>query len=168
MKRPILRTGRWLYVLGACLMLLLAGQVAGQTRQDIARSAFASTVTILVFDAANQPLGIGSGFAIGGDLIATNAHVIAGASTVRVRAIDAPNEFPATTVVQFDVETDLAILKVPGLTLTALPQQAESEPVVGDTIYAVGSPQGLEGTFSAGIVSAATAGASTELQNRLP
>jgi len=48
---------------------------------------------------------------------------------------------------------DLAILSVQGLKAKALPLGDSSQVAAGDEVYVVGNPQGLEGTFSTGIVS---------------
>jgi S1-C subfamily serine protease len=55
----------------------------------------------------------GSGFAVADDLVATNAHVVAGADRVRARL---PNgKLLRATIVAFDERRDLALLSVPGL-----------------------------------------------------
>jgi S1-C subfamily serine protease len=61
----------------------------------------------------------GSGFAVGAELVVTNAHVIAGADAVEVRRTDG-ERLPATPVA-FDPYRDLALLEVPGLAYDPLP-----------------------------------------------
>ncbi|MBN9608889.1 MAG: hypothetical protein BGO26_15210 [Actinobacteria bacterium 69-20] len=78
----------------------------------------------------------GSGFAVAPGVVVTNAHVVAGSSAVRVETSGAP--LPAT-VVYYDPEVDLAVLKVRGLTaapLTFAPDPAAS----GDDAVAAGYP----------------------------
>lgn len=80
------------------------------------RQAAASTVRI-----ESQGCGglvFGSGFAVGGDLFVTNAHVVAGTTAQTVRTPDGDVE--EATVVAFDPVRDLAILHVEGTGLTPL------------------------------------------------
>lgn len=61
----------------------------------------------------------GSGFAAGSNLVATNAHVVAGAERVRVRRPD--GRLLNARIVLFDDDRDLALLDVPGLGQSPLP-----------------------------------------------
>lgn len=98
--------------------------------------------------------GSGSGSAVvyrsDGHLV-TNAHVVSGARTVSVTL---PNgrEYDAE-VVGVDELSDLAVLRVDETDLP-VPSYAEGTPAIGDTAIAIGSPFGLDGTVTAGIVSA--------------
>ncbi|MFJ9717730.1 S1C family serine protease [Streptomyces sp. NPDC101213] len=96
----------------------------------------------------------GSGVIITGDgEILTNNHVIAGASSIKVSTSDG-KEYTAK-VVGTDSKKDLALIKLEnasGLKAAAL---GNSDGVkVGDTVVAIGSPEGLTGTVTSGIVSA--------------
>jgi len=86
--------------------------------------------------------------------IVTNQHVVDDAETVSVRF--ANGETREATVVGTDPSTDLAVLNVEadeGL-LVPLELVDSSALAVGDPVIAIGSPFGLEGTLTAGIVSA--------------
>jgi len=52
-----------------------------ETPREIAQLAFASVVLIALADANGQPLSLGSGFFVKGDIVATNLHVLEGASS---------------------------------------------------------------------------------------
>ncbi len=143
---------RLLRAMIATTLVAMAVAVA-QTPQEIAETAFASTVTVLVYDEFGQPLGLGSGFVVADDHVITNAHVIAGATSLLVRPIAAPEALTVTALLRLDAEADLALLETPGLDRPALQARAEGAPAIGDTVFAVGSPLGLDGTFSQGIVS---------------
>ncbi len=68
-------------------------------------------------------LGIeGSGWAAGGGLVVTNAHVVAGESDTQVQPRGTGDRLSAT-VVRVDPRNDIAILRVPGLRLPALRQR---------------------------------------------
>jgi putative serine protease PepD len=99
--------------------------------------------------------GQGSGFVYDSDgHIITNDHVVAGAGSVSVKFSNGKT-FSAQ-VVGTDASTDLAVLKVdaPVSQLFPLSLGDSSNLVVGDQVVAIGSPFGLEGTVTSGIVSA--------------
>jgi S1-C subfamily serine protease len=81
----------------------------------------------------------GSGFATGPDTIVTNAHVVAGADSVRVKRPD--GQVHDATVVAFDGGRDLAVLDVPGLGQEPL-ERAEAD-IGGDGIV-IGYPGGQD------------------------
>jgi S1-C subfamily serine protease len=78
---------------------------------DVVARVTASTVK--VEGVACRRLQEGSGFAVGPDLVATNAHVVAGERSTEVQRPDG-KRLPAT-VVLFDSDRDLALLRVSGL-----------------------------------------------------
>jgi serine protease Do len=95
----------------------------------------------------------GSGFAISPDgYFVTNNHVVEDATKVTVQFADG-DEKPAT-IVGTDAKTDLAVIKVAGLTDQPYVKFADTSPRVGDWVMAIGNPFGLGGTVTAGIVSA--------------
>lgn len=98
--------------------------------------------------------GVGSGFIISEDgKIITNHHVVDGAETVTVRMSDG-DEFEAT-VVGSDELTDIALLQIETDETLPMVELGDSDQVrVGDSVVAVGSPFGLGGTVTSGIVSA--------------
>ncbi len=97
---------------------------------------------------------LGSGFIIDpAGYIATNNHVIDGATSVTV-TLDDGTILPATIVGQ-DRRGDLAVLKVDaGHPLPAVQFGDSSKLKVGDWVLAIGNPYGLDESTSAGIVSA--------------
>jgi S1-C subfamily serine protease len=132
---------------------LYASVALAQTAQDVARVGFASTVTVLVYDSSGEALGLGSGFVVAPELVVTNAHVVAGASRLLIRPIGEASTREADLLEHHSEEQDLVVVRVPGLNLPALRLSTEEMPSVGETVFAVGSPLGLEGTFTQGIVS---------------
>src|SRR5256884_945366 len=102
----------------------------------------------------------GSGQAIGSGIvldtngnILTNAHVIAGARQIQVTFSD--GQTVNATLVGSNTTADLAVIRVSLAASTLHPVTlGHSESVrVGDAVYAIGSPLGLSGSFSPGIVS---------------
>jgi putative serine protease PepD len=99
--------------------------------------------------------GQGSGFVYDSNgHIVTNAHVVEGSSAVSIKFWNGKTY--SAHVVGTDASTDLAILKVdaPVSQLFPLTLGDSSSLVVGDQVVAIGSPFGLEGTVTSGIVSA--------------
>ncbi|MEO1018326.1 MAG: Do family serine endopeptidase [Pseudomonadota bacterium] len=102
----------------------------------------------------NPVVGEGSGFIIDPEgYIVTNAHVVAGATSIAVVATDG-GEFEAT-LIGVDSKTDLALLKIEADDPLPFVEFGDSETVrVGDKVLSVGNPFGLGGTVTSGIVSA--------------
>lgn len=98
--------------------------------------------------------GQGSGVILTRDgYIATNHHVVAGASTINVILHDESEH--EGTVVGSDPKTDLALVKIDaGYDLPAAPWGDSDQLDVGDWVMAIGNPFGLAETVTAGIVSA--------------
>lgn len=120
--------------------------------RDIARVAFKSVVLLQMDDSNGQPLSLGSGFFVSDGIIATNAHVIEGASSGTAKLVGDTHTMQILGAVAVDRNADLALLKVdsPAPSLALGPS---TSPTVGDNVYVVGNPFGLEGTFSEGIIS---------------
>jgi putative serine protease PepD len=89
-------------------------------------------------------------------LILTNDHVIAGATSLTVNAGGATSTTRPATVVGEEANSDLALIHVDpsGLGLKPLKLVSSSSVQVGDSVYAIGNPYGLEETLTRGIVSA--------------
>ena len=114
---------------------------------------FFSTVSIVALDQIAQPLGYGSGFIIDDELIVTNVHVIEGCNSAYILKNGEEKKYTVSGYVAIDKTNDLVILKVSGLSGTKVTLGNDSLPNIGEKIYAVGNPKGLNGTFSEGIIS---------------
>ncbi|MCU1351764.1 MAG: hypothetical protein JWM05_973 [Acidimicrobiales bacterium] len=100
-----------------------------------ARRVAASTVK--VSGEACSRIQEGTGFVVGPDLVATNAHVVAGEQHITVERSDG-SQIPSR-LVAFDSDRDLALLQVPGIARPALPLR---EAVLGDRGGVFGHPGG--------------------------
>ena len=97
--------------------------------------------------------GLGSGVVIDefGNIL-TSYHVIAGKTEVTVRFADGSTR--TATVDTEEPERDLAVLHVNALPQGVVPATIAGGVRTGDKVMAIGSPFGLEGTFTSGVVSA--------------
>lgn len=111
---------------------------------------------------AGQVSGVGSGFVIDDKgHILTNNHVVSAVADkpdmeISVTFYDGANlkEVPAK-IVGRDTKTDLAVIQVVDVSGLTVAQLGDSNKLaVGDTVIAMGSPQGLGGTVTSGIISA--------------
>ncbi|MGW4642441.1 S1C family serine protease [Sphaerisporangium sp. NPDC004334] len=132
-----------------------ASNTAAATVADVARAVQPSVVSITVTSGAGQAEG--SGVVLSEDgLILTNNHVVAGAGQdAKLQVKFSDGKVASADVVGTDPATDLAVVRakdVSGLTKATLGDSDKLR--VGDAVLAIGSPLGLEGSVTAGIVSA--------------
>ncbi len=99
--------------------------------------------------------GLGSGVVLSADgRILTNNHVVASAGGPVTVTLNDGREVPAT-VVSTDPSSDLAVLQASGVSgLTPITWADSDDVKIGDGVMAIGSPSGLQGTVTTGIVSA--------------
>lgn len=122
---------------------------------DIAQRVLPSVVSISAVSSSGG--GTGTGFVIDSTgYILTNNHVIADAASdggdIEVQLNDGTTL--QATIIGRDSSYDLAVLKVNQTGLTALTFGNSDDVAVGDSVIAIGSPLGLSGTVTLGIVSA--------------
>src|SRR5271166_1388931 len=108
---------------------------------------------------------VGSGVIVDSSgYIMTNAHVVEGAQRLRV-ALPLPGDsgraIPVgkrhileARLIGVHKETDLALLKIDEKDLPTLPLLVQPRPRVGQLVFAIGSPEGLQNSVTMGVVSA--------------
>ncbi|MGI5196997.1 S1C family serine protease [Streptomyces sp. CA-288835] len=123
------------------------GTVAG-----VAQAVSPSIVEINATSAVGESTG--SGVIITGDgEIITNNHVVSGADSIKVRTSDGKSY--SAEVVGTDSKKDLALIKLKDASGMKAATLGNSDGVkVGDQVVAIGSPEGLTGTVTSGIISA--------------
>ncbi|WP_084497390.1 S1C family serine protease [Nocardia amamiensis] len=127
---------------------------AGST-QAVAQKVLPSVVMIKV--ASSRAEGEGSGVVLSSDgLILTNNHVAAGGGpNARMEVMFADGSSASATLVGADPVSDLAVIRVSGRSgLTPIELGTSANLQVGQPVVAIGSPLGLAGTVTTGIVSA--------------
>jgi len=137
---------------------------AEQATVELFRQASPSVVFITKLSVRGDPFrrnvmaipdGTGSGFVWDrrGHIV-TNFHVVAGADAARV-TLDDQSVYPAQ-LVGVHPEKDLAVLRIQpanGTELRPLPIGTSSDLAVGQHVFAIGNPFGLDHTLSAGVIS---------------
>jgi serine protease Do len=101
--------------------------------------------------------GIGAGVIVDPDgYIMTNAHVVEGAQRVRVTLSLLTGQFQRVEarVIGVERQADLALLKIDGRQLPALPFNV-NPPRPGQMVVAIGSPSGLQNSVTMGVISSA-------------
>lgn len=121
------------------------------TSAQIAKVVYPSVVMIVAetLHGGSQ----GSGFFLKKNVIVSNWHVVEAMQSGYIKHIGERAMIPIEEILAADKINDLVLLRVDDPNGVLLPI-AEDNVSVGDQIYAIGNPQGLEGTFSDGMVSA--------------
>jgi len=102
--------------------------------------------SVVVVEAGQQ----GSGVVVAARVVATNCHVIGEAGRITVRRGRIGH---AASLVRSDRDRDVCLLEVPTLEAPSVAMRLAADLRVGAAVYAVGAPQGLELSLSAGLVS---------------
>src|SRR5713101_5914054 len=95
--------------------LKFVGQVVGQQESlpDLVRRVKPSVVSVLTYDAKDEPLISGSGFFVRPGEVVTNLHVISGARRVEIHTLEGKGRtYQVAGALAVDDEADLALLKV--------------------------------------------------------
>ena len=137
------------------------GSKGEMTPKEIYRKVLASSVGILVYNQSDSLASEGTGVLFQEDndgkytYIITCAHVISGnKGTVMVQLHD-EKQYKAE-IVGFDTRTDIGVLKIEETGLTLAEIGDSSKLAVGDNVYAIGNPGGVEfaNSFTGGMISA--------------
>jgi len=130
---------------------------------DVAWDAQSSTVFITTGPTATDKMAEsivyiqtnkmqGSGIILSTDgLIATNYHVLEGASSIQIMFHDKEIYQGVATVVGLDPQNDIALLRIDKKNLT--PAEISSSIIKNETIYAIGSPLGKHNVITSGTLS---------------
>jgi hypothetical protein len=131
------------------LIILFSGlfwTVKAQDATVIYKNTVNSTVTI------ETDNGLGSGFFVGENIIATNYHVIEGATTAYCYVNNSTTKYKIEGYLAADKSVDLILLKVQELNKPTI-KFATTTATPGQKVFVIGSPKGLPATISDGIVS---------------
>ena len=132
----------FLYFIGLTLFVFCVTTAANaQSPQQIAKKALASTMLLVMEDTNGQPLSLGSGFFVRSGQVATNLHVIKGASRGYAKLIGQKTKYNIEGITAVDAERDLVILKISVLGAQIISLGNSETVQVGTPIYAVGNPR---------------------------
>ena len=140
---------------------VLPGAAAAGSAKDVFADVSGGVVVVIALDAEGARATQGSGVVVGGNEVATNCHVVSGAKAIAVRqAADARGRETyrmAARLAARDEKRDLCLLFVEELSdpPAAVPVRLSAARAVsvGEEVYAVGAPRGLELSLSRGVVS---------------
>lgn len=135
----------------AVVLALSLGAHAAPSATEVFAKASPSIVVIIALDDQKRPIGSGSGVVVERGKVVTNWHVVERASSVSVRRKE--TNYTAS-ILQDRRDRDLALLSVQGLDAPPVSVSPVRTLAVGQTVYAVGAPAGLELTLTHGLVSA--------------
>src|SRR5712692_1387829 len=149
---------RNLLQLALALFVFASAQVARaqESLPDLVRRVKPSVVSVLTYDAKDEPLISGSGFFVRPGEVVTNLHVISGARRVEIHTLGGTGRtYPVAGTLAVDDEADLALLKVDLPAERSRPLSLSAAlPEEGEQVFVIGNPLRLEGSVSNGIVSA--------------
>ena len=123
----------------------------GRSAEDVFATVSASVVRVNVANSEGRITSTGSGVVIGSGAVITNCHVAMRGESLEVKIGGA--SYSASVDVA-DEERDLCRLSVSGLSAPSVSIGSIETVRVGQRVYAIGAPQGLDLTISDGIVSA--------------
>ncbi len=146
-----------LFVSGTQFLTPAQSGTQGQRKPSLATRELAaqvrkSLVVVLTQDHEGNVIAQGSGFFFKPGLVATNLHVLKRASQGYVKSLSDGVSYKIVSVVGFDLKHDICVLKLPEAGGVLLPLSTV-DVAVGDDILVAGNPEGLEASFSKGIVS---------------
>ncbi|MGC1415204.1 MAG: tetratricopeptide repeat-containing serine protease family protein [Candidatus Acidiferrum sp.] len=118
---------------------------------DVFQKVSPSVFVVEALDENEKPLMLGSGVALANDFLITNCHVVQNGSSLTVSR---GKEHWSARLIQAVPGHDLCGLRPTGLTLRPVEVRPSSKLATGERVYAIGSPEGLELTFSEGVISA--------------
>ena len=118
--------------------------------QELFGAVSPSLFVVTTEDSRGAVRTLGSAVAVARDLLVTNAHVIEGGLSIRVSQGE---ESWSASVLDRDRERDLCRLRIAGLAAAAALVRDSRSLRIGQRVYSVGAPEGLEMTLSEGLVS---------------
>lgn len=138
------------FITGFSIFMLTAPSVYANTPEQIFAQASPSVVVVDILDANGKAIGLGSGVVIGVGKVITNCHVAQKGKSLQVRHTG--KVFKAT--LQYaDPLRDLCQLTAPDLQAPPVALGSAKKLRVGQRVYAIGTPKGLELTLSEGLIS---------------
>ena len=141
--------------LGFVFLVTAAHWLEGQTLDagTLYKQASPAVVLIEAIGADGKPMKSGSGLLVSADgKLLTNYHVISHAKQATVKLANG-DAYDLVEVLAVDKRKDIAFLKIPAVELPTAKLGRSNSVDIGQTVYSIGSPLGLQNTLSQGLVS---------------
>ncbi len=134
------------------LIVVLFSYSCDGSGNKIFRSNNDAVVVVASFDEGGRLIGQASGFIVSSDgKVVTNYHVVSMAATIKIK--HGGRILSVTGLTHVDSDNDIAILRLEKGNYKSVRIGNPNALRVGEKVYAIGSPQGLENTMSEGIIS---------------
>ena len=147
------------------LCILLVISACGCDNEKLYNKAVGSVVALTVTNSKGSCIGTGF-FALEPDIIVTCYHVVEGATNITAKN-NKGDIISIEGIIDYSKEKDIALLKASSKNSSVLELQANM-PTPGTPAYALGSPQGLDFSFSDGVISQIRRGKETLIQFTCP
>jgi tetratricopeptide (TPR) repeat protein len=131
-------------------VILCASVVQAKTATEVFQKVSPSVVVIKTYDATGKGQSLGSGVVLEDGVVVTNCHVVKEATTMQVVRHEVKYH---ATLRHTDWDRDVCTLNVDGLKGQAVTRGSTIRLKVGEKVYAIGAPKGLELTLSDGLIS---------------
>jgi S1-C subfamily serine protease len=123
------------------------------TAEGVFQKCSPAVFYIEIYNSDGTAIGSGSGFFISaGGVAVTNYHVIKSAASASIQTTDG-KKYQVLGVYDYSIDNDLALLQINGSGFPFLTDGDSQSLSTGATVYAIGSPLGLDNTLSQGIIS---------------
>ena len=151
-----MRPPKWLLLTTALLATTTQMEARPQAASQFDSAQITKKISpgvVLIKGTASSGEILGTGFIISSDgKIATNLHVVESLKNGGVQ-LASGEKFDSFSVLAFDARKDIAVIKIPGFDLPTVALGNSNNVQVGEPVLAVGSPLGLQGTVTTGVVS---------------
>ncbi|HDZ62757.1 MAG TPA: tetratricopeptide repeat protein, partial [Nitrospirae bacterium] len=134
------------------LLIIISPSASFAEADKIFKENSKAVVVVMTFNEKDEPKSQGSGFVVRADgAVVTNYHVISNAKGIKVKAGD--KVLDVEGLIYEDKANDLVILKAKGEKLPIVKIGDIDKEIIGEKVYVISSPRGLENTISDGILS---------------
>ena len=150
----VIRAGirSFIYFIIPLILLILLPAASFADADRIFKENNKAVVVVVAYDEKGEAISQGSGFIVRADgAIVTNYHVISNAKNIKIKAGDKVLDIEG--LILTDKENDLVILKAKGKDMPVVKLGDIGKVNIGEKVYVISSPEGLENTISDGLLS---------------